>query len=277
MHNWPVLDVLGEDQWYNEGVAEYYSIVLPYRFGIYTRQMFIERMNRMISGYYTNPDLHMSNAEAAAKFWSSDPHANRILYQRGFTYFVSLAARLSHSPSGQPSLDDLIRSMLRRSHSGKPADISDFLSLLSDTLGSEVVSDYDAMVNGSTVVPPADGLGRDYTLRRTDQEQFYLGFNESSFSGQHREVRGLDPESRAAVQGGVLESDRITSNHSFFWAAESWEKNFTMVVVRRGKLAGVEVDDGEVERKVTLTWWPRSWEKVSSWQWWPTSDDVGEW
>jgi predicted metalloprotease with PDZ domain len=269
VHNWPRLDVPPEHSWYNEGIATYYSIVLPYRFGIYTRETFIERMNLLMSSYYTNPDLHMPNAEAAQKFWS-DAHANRILYQRGFAYFVSLAAQLSHRPSEKPSLDDLVISMLKRYSSGAPTDISDFLSLLSSALGPGAISEHDGMVNGAIIVPTSDSLGQDYTLEAIDQEQFYLGFNEHSFSGPHPVVRDLDPKSRASIEGGVLEGDVITSNHSFLYSAESWDRNFTMAMTRSFGKGGDSID---TERNVTLTWWPRSWEKVSSRQWVLTSED----
>jgi predicted metalloprotease with PDZ domain len=50
-HNWPRLDLPLEHSSYTEGIAEYYSLVLPYRFGIYTREMFVERMNLMITAF----------------------------------------------------------------------------------------------------------------------------------------------------------------------------------------------------------------------------------
>lgn len=47
-HIWAIIEPANsslENVWFNEGIAEFYSVVLPSRFVIYSRATFIERMN----------------------------------------------------------------------------------------------------------------------------------------------------------------------------------------------------------------------------------------
>jgi hypothetical protein len=84
-------------------------------------------------------------------------------------------------------------------------------------------------------------------------------------------VKGLDLESRAAKVGGVREGDQITQKFSFFSEAEKWNNSFSMTVVRRQVIEN-EHEEGVAkgEELKDLTWWPRSWEKVESYQFFRT-------
>lgn len=44
-----------KDGWFNEGSAEYYSLILPYQFGIFTEEEFIANLNIRISNYAPIP------------------------------------------------------------------------------------------------------------------------------------------------------------------------------------------------------------------------------
>jgi len=76
VHNWPRLGFSAggpipeelADSWFNEGIAEYYSLILPYRFGIFLEQEIIRRLNIRISGYYTNPDRAVKNKDIQNRF-----------------------------------------------------------------------------------------------------------------------------------------------------------------------------------------------------------------
>lgn len=95
VHNWPRLGhspggpTIEEmvDGWFNEGIAEYYSLILPYRFGVIKELDFIRRVNIRISGYYTNPDRVVKNKDIMGLFCRAG-HVNQIPYQRGFMYFL---------------------------------------------------------------------------------------------------------------------------------------------------------------------------------------------
>ncbi|RFU26542.1 hypothetical protein B7463_g9803, partial [Scytalidium lignicola] len=220
VHNWPRLGFSKDgptpeelaDGWFNEGIAEYYSIILPYRFGIFSEQEFVQRLNIRISGYYTNPDRGVKNKDVQDLFWKG-------------------------------------------AHSGS------LCSRESGELGATAVTEYHAMSEAVPVILPEDYLriteNLDWTLQRQDQEEFYLGFPEECLDAKPAIVKNLDPASRAA-KAGVREGDIITPQYSFFFVAERWEQKFSMSVRRPTSDTSDEV--------TALTWLPRSWEKVESYQ-----------
>jgi predicted metalloprotease with PDZ domain len=73
VHNWPRLGFSAggptpaelADEWFNEGIADYYSLMLTYRFGVFTEHEFVVRFNQRLPGYYTNSDRKVSNSECA--------------------------------------------------------------------------------------------------------------------------------------------------------------------------------------------------------------------
>lgn len=260
VHNWPRLGFsIGgptkeelADGWFNEGIAEYYSLILPYRFGVFTEDDFVRRFNNRLSAYYTNPDRHVPNHEVPDKFWRPG-HVDRIPYQRGFMYFVSLCYQLRQA--GKQSLDDLILNMVELRNASKPHGIKLWLSLVEANLGSEAYEDYRNMSNAELIRLPIDCLqmyirSSQRKLQQTDQEEFYLGFPEGCLKAGT--VKELNTESRAA-HAGVQEGDNITSKYSYIWDLSAWESMFSMVVIRDGK-------------EVSLSWWPRSFKTVESYQ-----------
>ncbi|CZR62658.1 uncharacterized protein PAC_12555 [Phialocephala subalpina] len=267
IHNWPRLgfSISGPTQeeladgWFNEGIAEYYSLILPYRFGIWSEEEFIRRMNIRISGYYTNPDREVKNRDVQEKFWKGG-HVNRIPYQRGFMCFMKLAYQLKKA--GGRSLDELILEMVGLRRQEKPHGITIWLAMLEVELGGpDSVTEYHSMSNAVPIILPSDCLrvteDLEWSLRREDQEEFYLGFPEDCLRDKPAVVRNLDPESRAAA-AGVRNGDLITPQYSFFVIAERWERTFDMIVRRSG------LDSSEGFK--VLSWSPRSRKKVESYQ-----------
>ena len=72
VHTWPHMgpsrpeeDVESPDRaWYTEGIAEYYALMLPYRFVILEGEKLRRGMNDLATQYYTNPLRNLSNVEA---------------------------------------------------------------------------------------------------------------------------------------------------------------------------------------------------------------------
>lgn len=265
VHNWPRLGFSSggptaeelADGWFNEGIADYYSIFLPYRFGIFSEKEFIRRINIRVSGYYTNPDRDVKNKDVQDRFWNGG-HVNRIPYQRGFMYFMKLAYQLKKAEAR--SLDELILEMVKFRHNGTLHSIAVWLDMLKVELGPIVMTDYRSMSDAVPIILPPDCLqileNLDWTLQREDQEELFLGFPEDCLDDKPAVVKDLDLESRAA-QAGVRNGDIIMPQHSLFVIAERWGRKFEMPVKR--------VHDGSEELKV-ISWSPRSWVKVESYQ-----------
>ncbi|KAK9777094.1 putative Peptidase M61 catalytic domain-containing protein [Seiridium cardinale] len=197
VHNWPRLghSVGGPtmeemaDGWFNEGIAEYYSLVLPFRSGIFSGQDFVRRINIRIPAYYTNPDRTIKNKDVQDRFWVGG-HINRIPYQRGFM-----------KRAGARSLDQLIINMVHPRRQEQPHNIPVWNSMLEKQLGPATETSYQEMsvVLVSVYLRVVEGL--DWTLLRQDQEEFCLGFDEASLSPKGGVVMDLIPTSRVPKQG----------------------------------------------------------------------------
>ncbi|MCJ1333681.1 hypothetical protein MMC10_010381 [Thelotrema lepadinum] len=263
VHNWPRLDFYTggpedlADGWYNEGIAEYYSLILPLRSGIFSEGEFVKKLNDRIQGYYTNPDRAILNKDVPAGFWKPG-HVNRIPYQRGLMYFLRLAHQLHRAK--KRSLDDLILEMLRLRLANEPYHIKVWLSMIEAELGPHALKDYQDMSDAKLIVLSEDclevvleGSKARWAFQREDQEEFYLGFPEECLTNSPRIVKALDMQSRAA-EAGVCEGDEISQKYSYLYNAEKWNETFRMTVKRE--------QDGLLE----VSWWPRTWEKVESYR-----------
>lgn len=99
MHNWPRIGPTTgtiedyKDGWFNEGSAEHYSLILPYRFGIFVEEGFIANLDIRISNYGTNPDRDVLINDIANLFWKPG-HVNKVPYERGLLYFLQLSYKL---------------------------------------------------------------------------------------------------------------------------------------------------------------------------------------
>src|SRR5262249_12524252 len=87
-HTWPTLNAEEPHPllaWYTEGTADYYSLVLAYRARLIDADRFLEVLNQRAEGYFGNPLMGLTNAQAGERFWS-DGRAQRVPYGRGFMY-----------------------------------------------------------------------------------------------------------------------------------------------------------------------------------------------
>ncbi|KAM0542842.1 hypothetical protein ACHAPJ_012622 [Fusarium lateritium] len=214
VHNWAHVDTGLEDNWYAEGLAEYYSLILNRRAGLISDAELCAGMTERLTMYYTNTLVNLSNAEVAKFTWTSS-EAQRIPYGRGLVFVLKINAliRMSSTNGGQ-SIDDVVLELVERSRLGESYGLDVFL----EQLGSRIVGGrvqaqalYDSMASGESLVPAADSLG-DYGLKlvRQDAPVWELGFNERDAIQGDRVVSGLVPGS-AAAKAGLRNGDMIRS------------------------------------------------------------------
>ncbi|TDZ40475.1 CDC25-like phosphatase YCH1 [Colletotrichum spinosum] len=78
-----------ENEWFIEGIAEFYSVYLPYRFGFRDRDFLIRTINGRLQSYFTSPRIAMDIRNAADEMFN-DWYAELISYNRGFAYALFL-------------------------------------------------------------------------------------------------------------------------------------------------------------------------------------------
>lgn len=208
VHNWPSLENgIGALAWYNEGTAEFYSLVLPFRAGLLGPEKFLDEINRRAAAYYTNPLRGWSLQEAARIYWVT-PLAQRLPYQRGFMYLTAVDAAVRAATGGERGLDDLVLALLERQRRGRPHGVEQWLELVTAELGPEARDAYEAMMAGKRIAAPAGSPAPGLKPEPIELPEFRLGFDLASLRGEPAVVRGLEPGSNAA-RAGLREGDEV--------------------------------------------------------------------
>jgi len=175
-HNWPHLsdDDHGATAWYSEGNAEFYSILLSYRAGVYSLEDFEREINKRAYQYYANPLQTLTLAEAGKRFWQ-DRNAQRVPYGRGFLCLVAVDTKIRKASGGRRSLDDLVKTMTARRAQGQTHGLSQWLEMITAELSPEGRADYDAMTNGARLLPPENSFAPCFKPVETVVRQFDVG------------------------------------------------------------------------------------------------------
>lgn len=248
-HNWPRLTDSAHPMtaWYTEGAAEYYSSTLAYRAGLLSPDDLLDVVNRRADGYYANPHLRLSNAEAGKIFWS-DARAQRVPYGRGFMYLTNVNAQLRAASGGRRSLDDLVLELLARQRRGEPAGLAEWRALLVADLGEAAGREFDAMTEGAVITPLPDSLGPCFRAVAVQTRPYDLGFDEMRLGV----VADLRPNS-AAARAGLANGDEILSLTPIPDLQKDESRMMEMTIRRDGQAYGVR-------------YLPRG-EAVSGWRW----------
>ncbi|KAF2121650.1 hypothetical protein BDV96DRAFT_641034 [Lophiotrema nucula] len=255
VHNWPLLLPGPKDKdldlvaWFNEGIADYYGTILPYRFGLRSESEFITRLNAKLTQYYTNPHIEATNREALEKGWT-DTNLLTLPYTRGMLYLSKVDYQIRKATSDSKTVDTLILSILDRTKKQEPHSLVEWKAMIEELLGSEALKELEAMNDGETMRLPIDCFGTDWKLLPVDQRVLDFGFDMSSF--QTRIISGLKSGSQAA-KAGLRNGDEMVRNAYTWQCQEEYERSMEMTVKRGEELFDVK-------------YWPRSEVMAESWQ-----------
>ncbi|KAL4944070.1 hypothetical protein BDV06DRAFT_220644 [Aspergillus oleicola] len=221
--------------WYIEGIAELYSVYLPYRFGLCGADYLRNRLNSSLCSYGTSPRIEMDVLESQERFYD-DCRLRKI------TGRFELKA---NSP-----LDDIVVEMGRRWRKGEQLLAKDWLKYLRPYFGN-VMQEFQDMLRGKfldlshTIV-----VHENWSLAPTMQEILDFGFDKSSID--KRIISGVVPNSRA-VQAGLEDGLRLLSISRAGICSKSLSAKMSLLVEKRGV-------------KMHISYWPRSFSKAKVWQ-----------
>ncbi|KAJ5756870.1 hypothetical protein N7533_006413 [Penicillium manginii] len=213
-----------DNGWYVEGLAEFYSIFLPYRFGLRGFDYLVGRLNGTLQAYGRSPRIHMDIVDSQRSFYD-DWYAELIPYMRGCVYLLQIDSCLRKA-SGifgfdqMSPLDDIIVDMGKRWQRGEKLQSCDWLAYLWPYLG-DMSQGFREMLRG-TAMDLKDVLvaHEDWILATSMQEILEFGLDKSSIN--QRIVSGLVQGSRAAI-AGLKNGDKIllTSRASFSFQGQA--------------------------------------------------------
>lgn len=242
--------------WWHEGLAEFYKLRLPLREGLVDFHTYASTLRHMVDSYYRNPNLDLPNDRIAERFWA-DRSVQNLPYARGFMYFAEVDAKVRSASNGRRSLDDLVLAMLSNERSGSGYDKSGWRKLVSSELGTTGLSDFNAMMAGETLAPPAGAFGPCFLRRSVAIPRYSLGFSDPALQDEPS-VRDLDPAS-AAARAGLREGDRVIRMEG--WPVDSEEQGggpaFVTVHVERQDTVTPILFDSAAGSLAGFTWIPK--------------------
>ncbi len=209
-HTWngQRIEFVGEPEgfayWFSEGFTEYYANIIELRTGLVDMYAYIERTNQLIRSYLRSSALHLSNGEAARRFWN-DPAAHELPYQRGALLAARWNDRIKKTSNGTRSLDDVMRDLLAVSRSaGGKITLETFVTVMGRYLADDPSPDLARYIDAGEVLGVTEGeFGPCSALEMKKESPYDLGFDHVRGSGNIQGVRLDGPAYRAGLRDGM--------------------------------------------------------------------------
>jgi predicted metalloprotease with PDZ domain len=224
--------------WYTEGIADYFSIILPYSAGLYTQQEYVSEINQEAALYYTNALRSSSNEVSAHNMWSGR-NAWSLSYARGAFYFADLDAKLSARHSGVSVLD-LVNQMNARIASGQPAVANTWESLLIERVGSWAVADFHKMLAGRLILP-SHAFGPCVIEENKTAKIFDLGFTTPIRLQEGLAIGGVVPGSSAA-RAGLQDGDVLEDTTDINPLTRNFDEQIHLRIRRGARVLTISYD-----------------------------------
>lgn len=225
----------GLGDWYNEGIADYLSVKIPYEAGLFTEAEFMQLVNEEAALYYTNSYRETPEKGVPAIKWSGR-NAWSLGYSRGALYFTNLDAKLRRM-GGKTSVIQLVNSITALNRTGVIAKDTDWVNLLRKDAGDWAVQDWQNMINGQLIVPEP-GCYANLTPQKITTGLFNMGFSKPLSIRAGLRIEGLDSTSNAA-RAGLQEGDVIAKTIAINDTYSSYTNTLTITVNRQGKLVPI--------------------------------------
>ncbi|MFN3607754.1 MAG: hypothetical protein ACK4Y9_01695 [Hyphomonas sp.] len=198
----------GGQQWYSEGVTNYYTVVLPYRAGLTSLEHYINDFNGFAKSYYTNPQSNLSNAEVTRLFFA-DGNAQIVPYNRGPLYVAQVDARIRAASGGELRVDDLIFDFIDGQKEAEDG-VALWHDLVEIYLGDAGSAEFRAMMEGAPLDLPADLFGPCFVAEERLLQNLVIGFRPYE-DEEGRTRAGPILPGTAAEAAGIARYDIITN------------------------------------------------------------------
>lgn len=187
VHNWPHLNdnPYGITTWYSEGTAEFYSVMLPYRFGLTSAETALKEIQTRSDAFYSNPTRLMSNMDAVKICWQ-DRRAQRIPYGRGIFYLANIDAQIRRATNGEKSLDDVVLTILEMDRSKVTLGNEAFIETVKKISGLDIAEQHAKMCDGTPFAPDPDSFDALFTVEEKEMPEADTG---KTVTGYHWSLR----------------------------------------------------------------------------------------
>ncbi|WP_139792409.1 M61 metallopeptidase family protein [Henriciella litoralis] len=160
-----------DENWFSEGLTTYYELTLPFQAGETSLDDYVEGLNWLSRGFYTNPARDWSIAEIK-KVGFDNGDIRHVPYYRGALYFADLDSRLKAASGGGTDLHDFMTDVFAARESGEIVlDADKWRELVSEATGTDESAFHKAVhVTGKSFFPAANAFGDCVTGVKTSVE-----------------------------------------------------------------------------------------------------------
>lgn len=206
------------EYWIAEGTTSYYTPVILRRAGLRSPGRTLGRLARVISQDRNRPghriqSLSESSFDAWIKFWREHPqsyNSETSYYEKGSTVSLLLDLTIRHHSKNQSSLDDVMRTLLKRfPPDGRGYTVEDFQKLCEESSGISLETFFKDYVDGTKPLPWESVLayaGLEVSVEKTEPTP-WLGVMTKENDGSSV-VTGVIAGS-PAYDGGVNVNDEL--------------------------------------------------------------------
>ena len=154
VHNWVQLNdkPYGTCTWYVEGMAEYYSLVLPWRFGLVTREEVKHQLESRIKQYYENPCRLLPNQQLGNLLFQ-DLEATDVPYGRGMFYLMQVDKRIREKTNGIKNLDCVMKRMQEKVKENENAQNLVWIKAVEEETGLDEMEYLLLLSQGELILP----------------------------------------------------------------------------------------------------------------------------
>jgi predicted metalloprotease with PDZ domain len=221
----------GEVRWFNEGAADYYSLMVPFRAGLLDHETLLESVNLEARAGYANPRRHLTMTDAEPLFFT-DFFAHWLPYTRGMVYLADLNARLKTATSGRRLIDDVVVEVTRRRSEGERIGIVEWCLSVDRLLAGDERQMLDLMVFAGAGRPGPDTFAPQFEMFEDLRPSLEFGFDPLTLvTGR---VMGLLPGG-PADQAGLHEGETVEAPGFYDVLALSLTDLLTLQVTRNGR------------------------------------------
>lgn len=178
------------NNWFSEGMNEYYAISHSLRSGLATPAMVLAEINLQTRNYVTNPRKNMPADSVAMNNPLTDVMAQNISYERGTLFWAEMDARIRAYSKGKRNLDNVMVPLIKRARTtggeGEPGSLArkgwftpaELLDSLAKEAGPDTRAFFDSViVRGKDIKPSKNAFGPCFELRPAKTQGRYLGSN----------------------------------------------------------------------------------------------------
>ncbi|KAI9745653.1 MAG: hypothetical protein M1818_001187 [Claussenomyces sp. TS43310] len=181
-----------------------------------------------------------------------DPCVQDLIATRGFVNLISadIKTRRAAGNSESHKIDLSVYEMLEKRRNDQPCGARAWEELVMEAYGELAAQDLASMAAGDVLHVAAPFFGSKHNNTKVEQATLDYGLDVESFD--RRIVSGLKDGSRAAA-AGLRNGDRVVWNSYLWQCAGDYDRKMEVVVDRVGEHVRIER-------------WPRTYQKVESWQ-----------